>query len=344
MLQKEIDEIKRELEERIEQANTRQQLAKIKEEFLSRKKGKISLLFKKLAQLSPDERREAGARINELKNWAENLYEKREKQVERQERKRKLYSKFRDLTLPEEEKPQGFLHPISRITYEIEEIFLRMGYDIEEGPEVELDYYNFEALNIPRDHPARDEQDTFYIDEELLLRTHTSPVQIRAMLRRKPPIRIIVPGRVFRRDNPDATHTPMFFQVEGLVVDRGISFAHLKGTLEVFLKVLYGEQIRVRFRPSYFPFTEPSAEVDISCPICEGKDSGCRVCGGSGWIEILGAGMVHPNVLRAGDIDPEVYSGFAFGLGIDRISMLKYLFPDTRYHYENDIRFLEQLR
>ena len=344
MLQKEIDEIKRELEERIEQANTRQQLAKIKEEFLSRKKGKISLLFKKLAQLSPEERREAGARINELKNWAETLYENREKLVERQEKRAKLYAKFKDLTLPEEEKSQGYLHPISRITYEIEEIFLRMGYDIEEGPEVELDYYNFEALNIPKDHPARDEQDTFYIDEELLLRTHTSPVQIRAMLRRKPPIRIIVPGRVFRRDNPDATHTPMFFQIEGLVVDKGISFAHLKGTLEVFLKALYGEQIKIRFRPSYFPFTEPSAEVDISCPICEGKDSRCRVCGGSGWIEILGAGMVHPNVLKAGNIDPEVYSGFAFGLGIDRISMLKYLFPDTRYHYENDIRFLEQLK
>ncbi len=344
MLQKEIDEIRQQFRERIEQAATRQELAKVKEEFLSRKKGRIPLLFKKLSQLEPEQRREAGAAINQLRDWAEALFEEAEKQIDRKERLSKLASQIRDITLPAELRPAGYLHPISRITYEIEEIFLRMGYDIEEGPEVELDYYNFEALNIPKDHPARDEQDTFYITEELLLRTHTSPVQIRAMLKRKPPIRIIVPGRVFRRDNPDATHTPMFFQVEGLVVDRGISFAHLKGTLETFLKALYGEEIKVRFRPSYFPFTEPSAEVDISCPICGGENPDCRVCGGSGWIEILGAGMVHPAVLKAGGIDPEEYSGFAFGLGIDRISMLKYLFPDTRYHYENDIRFLEQLR
>ncbi len=247
-----------------------------------------------------------------------------------------------DLTLPGRKRYVGTPHPLTLFEQEIERVFLGMGFTIEEGPEIETDYYNFEALNFPPHHPARDKWDTLFIKGDLLLRTHTSPVQVRVMERSKPPIRIICPGRVFRHETPDPTHLPMFMQVEGLVVDEGVTFAHLKGTLEYFLRALFGEKVKVRFRPSFFPFTEPSAEVDIECIVCGGRDAACRVCGGTGWKEILGSGMVHPQVLKNVNIDPERYSGWAFGLGIDRTAMLALGIPEMRYFYENDLRFLRQ--
>ena len=245
-----------------------------------------------------------------------------------------------DVTVPGTPALVGHVHPIARIQREMEEIFIGMGFDIVEGPEVEYDYYNFQALNIPPDHPARDTQDTFYISENILLRTQTSSVQARTMETRKPPIRIVSPGRVYRSDAVDATHSPLFHQMEGLVIDKGVTMGNLKGALEMFAQTMFGAETKVRFRPHHFPFTEPSAEVDVSCFACGGK--GCRLCKGEGWIEILGAGMVHPNVLTMGGIDPEEYSGFAFGMGIERIAMLKYHIDDMRHLYENDVRFLTQ--
>ncbi len=340
----EIEEIQQALEKAAREIKTPQDLQRFKEEFLSRKKGRITSLFKRIGSLPPGERSSFGKRVNQLRALAERLYTEAEENLREGRWKQQLQRAIPDPTLPGFYKKIPPLHPISEITHLIEEIFLRMGYDIEDGPEVESEYYNFDALNIPPHHPARQEQDTFFLEQGLILRTHTSPVQIRAMRRRKPPIRIIVPGRVYRRDEADPTHTPMFYQIEGLVVDRGISFAHLKGTLETFLKTLFGEETKVRFRPSYFPFTEPSAEVDISCPVCGGTDPHCSVCGGAGWIEILGSGMVHPQVLRAGGVDPEEYSGFAFGLGVDRISMLWRGISDIRNHYWNRLDFLEQMK
>ena len=245
-----------------------------------------------------------------------------------------------DVTMPVKTLKRGHLHPLTKMQRELEDIFIGMGYTIAEGPEVEYDYYNFQALNIPENHPARDTQDTFYITEKILLRSQTSPVQARVMEQQKPPIRIVSPGRVYRSDAMDATHSPLFHQFEGLVVDKGITMGNLKSTLEEFAKKTFGEETRVRFRPHHFPFTEPSAEVDVSCFACGGK--GCRLCKGEGWIEILGAGMVHPNVLRNCGIDPEEYSGFAFGMGVERILMLKYHVNDIRLLYENDVRFLHQ--
>ena len=246
-----------------------------------------------------------------------------------------------DFTLPGRQRTLGSIHPVTRVQREIEDIFLSLGFSIETGPEIETAYYNFEALNIPDTHPARDDQDTLYVDSETLLRTHTSPVQIRAMERiQEPPLYMIVPGKVYRRDNPDATHTPMFHQIEGLAIDRDITFADLKGVLDYFIKRFFGEKVRTSFHPSFFPFTEPSAEVAISCIFCDGK--GCRVCKQSGWIEIMGCGMVHPNVLRAGGIDPKKYSGWAFGLGVDRYAMFKYDINDIQNFYQSDMRFLEQ--
>jgi len=239
-------------------------------------------------------------------------------------------------------KASGSIHPLNLVLDEIKEVFLGMGFSVAEGPEVELDYYNFEALNIPENHPARDEQDTFYISDKVVLRTQTSPVQIRVMEKSKPPIKILSPGRVYRSDAVDATHSPIFHQIEGLVVDEGITMANLYGTLDTFAKKFFGENTKTKFRPHHFPFTEPSAEVDVSCFVCGGE--GCKVCKGSGWIEILGCGMVHPDVLRAGGIDPEKYSGFAFGMGLDRIVMIKYGIDDIRLLYENDIRFLKQFK
>ncbi|MGB4705548.1 MAG: phenylalanine--tRNA ligase subunit alpha [Candidatus Saccharicenans sp.] len=310
----------------------------LRQQFFSRKKGHLTLLFEEFKALSPEEKKVYGRELNELKAEIQNRLNELEQKFQEKASERLID----DLTLPGRKLYWGAPHPITLFQREIERIFISMGFSVEEGPEIETDYYNFEALNFPPHHPARDSWDTLYINDKLLLRTHTSPVQIRVMEKKKPPIRIIIPGKVFRRETPDPTHLPMFYQVEGLVVDRGITFAHLKGTLEYFIKALFGEKIRLRFRPSFFPFTEPSAEVDIECIVCGGQDPACRVCGGSGWKEILGAGMVDPQVFKNVSIDPEIYSGWAFGLGIDRTAMFAFQIPEIRQFYENDLRFLRQ--
>lgn len=308
--------------------------------YLGRHRGYLRKLFNQLKKLKPEERPEVGAELNALKKYIQTRLQQQEKALASS---RSVQTEV-DLTLPGRQRYWGSPHPLMLFKQEIEDIFLSMGFSIEEGPEIETDYYNFEALNFPPHHPARDDWDTLYINDALLLRTHTSPVQIRVMEKRKPPIRIIIPGKVYRRETPDPTHLPMFYQVEGLVVDHGITFADLKGTLEYFLKTLFSEKIKIRFRPSFFPFTEPSAEVDIECTVCQRKQEGCRVCGGSGWIEILGSGMVDPQVFKNVNINPEKYSGFAFGLGIDRIAMFAFQIPDMRFFYENDLRFIRQFR
>ena len=304
------------------------------------KKGKLTAVLRGMGSLSAEERPVIGQLANEVRSALENaLNEKaaelKEKKLERQLRHEKL-----DVTMPGSALPMGHQHPLTRVQREMEDIFIGMGFQIAEGPEVEYDYYNFQALNIPENHPARDTQDTFYITDNILLRSQTSPVQVRVMEKQKPPIRVISPGRVYRSDALDATHSPLFHQMEGLVVDKGITMSDLKGTLETFAKKMFGENTNIRFRPHHFPFTEPSAEVDVSCFACGGK--GCRLCKGEGWIEILGAGMVHPFVLSNCGIDPEVYSGFAFGMGIERVAMKHYGIDDIRLFYENDRRFLEQ--
>ncbi len=313
-------------------------LRELRNLYLSRRRGYLTLLFESLRSLDTQDKKRAGQMVNELKAYVldrlESLEEKFRMPGKAAERV--------DLTLPGLRRHLGAPHPVVLFQREIENIFLGMGFSIEEGPEIETDYYNFEALNFPPHHPARDAWDTIYITDNLLLRTHTSPVQIRVMEKRKPPIRIIIPGRVYRRETPDPTHLPMFFQVEGLVVDEGITFAHLKGTLECFLKALFSESIKIRFRPSFFPFTEPSAEVDIECIVCKGKDESCPICGGGGWKEIIGAGMVDPQVFKNVNIDPERYTGWAFGMGIDRTALFAYQIPDMRYFYENDLRFIRQ--
>lgn len=304
------------------------------------KKGKLTAVLRGMGSLSAEERPLIGQLANEVRSALENALnakaaELKEKKLERQLRHEKL-----DVTMPGSTLPMGHQHPLTRVQREMEDIFIGMGFQIAEGPEVEYDYYNFQALNIPENHPARDTQDTFYITDNILLRSQTSPVQVRVMEKQKPPIRVISPGRVYRSDALDATHSPLFHQMEGLVVDKGITMSDLKGTLETFAKKMFGENTNIRFRPHHFPFTEPSAEVDVSCFACGGK--GCRVCKGEGWIEILGAGMVHPFVLSNCGIDPEVYSGFAFGMGIERVAMKHYGIDDIRLFYENDRRFLEQ--
>jgi phenylalanyl-tRNA synthetase alpha chain len=304
------------------------------------KKGLIVVEMKTLGELSPDERRVAGQRLNELKNYVEAEIEKLQADFAVKREAEQLTKERIDVTLPGRRIRAGHLHPITLLRQKVEDIFVSMGYEIEDGPEIETDFYNFDALNIPANHPARSKQDTFYVEDNLALRSQTSTVQIHAMQHRRPPLRVIAPGKVFRRDTPDATHNPMFFQVEGLLVDRGITLGDLKGTLEVFVHRMFGPETRTRFRPSYFPFTEPSAEVDYSCFKCGG--AGCRICKGSGWIELGGSGMVHPNVLRNVQIDPEEYTGFAFGLGLDRMCALMYGLDDIRLLYENDVRFLEQ--
>jgi phenylalanyl-tRNA synthetase alpha chain len=314
-------------------------LEELRTAFLGRKKGHITLLFEDLKSVPAEERREAGLLINELKRSVTIRLDAIEAQFSPVPPSAAARP---DLTLPGRKRYVGTPHPLTLFEQEIERIFLGMGFAIEDGPEIETDYYNFEALNFPPHHPARDKWDTLFIKGDLLLRTHTSPVQVRVMERSKPPIRIICPGRVFRHETPDPTHLPMFMQVEGLVIDEGVTFAHLKGTLEYFIRALFGEKLKVRFRPSFFPFTEPSAEVDIECIVCGGRDAACRVCGGTGWKEILGSGMVHPQVLKNVNIDPERYSGWAFGLGIDRTAMLALGIPEMRYFYENDLRFLRQ--
>ena len=300
------------------------------------KKGLLTSLMKRLGEISPEERPEAGQVVNRLKNELTRRFEEsRERILSRKEEGVSLL----DVTLPGREPLRGHLHPMTQVFQEICEIFRRMGFKVVEGPEVELDYYNFEALNIPADHPARDMQDTFYVSDKVLLRTHTSPMEPRVMETQLPPVRIISPGKCYRRDS-DVTHTPMFQQVEGLLVDKGITFGDLKGTLTSFVHQMFGRETALRFRPSFFPFTEPSAEVDIRCVICRGK--GCRTCKNTGWLEILGSGMNDPAIYAFVDYDPEVYSGFAFGMGIERVAMLKYGIDDIQLFYRNDMRFLRQ--
>lgn len=322
----------------VQDADDLASLDKVRVEYLG-KKGSISAQMKSLGKLSAEERPAAGAKINEAKNQVQDALNERKAALEKAAIDAQLAAETLDVTLPGRANQTGGLHPVTRTLERIEAIFAAVGYTVEEGPEIEDDYHNFEALNIPSHHPARAMHDTFYVDDTHVLRTHTSPVQVRTMENQKPPIRIICPGRVYRCDS-DLTHTPMFHQIEGLVVDKGISFADLKGTVDEFLKSFFEADVPVRFRPSYFPFTEPSAEVDIGCTHCGGK--GCRVCKQSGWIEIMGCGMVHPNVLSGSGVDPEVYSGFAFGLGVERMAMLRYGVNDLRLFFENDLRFLKQ--
>ena len=304
------------------------------------KKSELAAILKGMAALSPEERPIIGQLGNTVRNAIEQAFEKAKNHVNELETQKKIQAEALDVTLPASKINIGNLHPLTKVQSQLEDIFLGMGFTIAEGPEVETDYYNFTALNTPEFHPARDVQDTFYITDKVLLRSQTSTVQVHAMENSKPPIRVISPGRVYRSDAVDATHSPMFQQCEGLVIDKGITMADLKGTLETFAKAMFGDKTEIRFRPHHFPFTEPSCEVDVSCFVCGGK--GCSVCKGEGWIEILGAGMVHPNVLRMSGIDPDVYSGFAFGMGIERIVMTKYGINDMRLLYENDVRFLSQ--
>ena len=304
------------------------------------KKGELTLILRGMGAVSPEERPVIGSLVNASREEIENLIQEKEKEFKNQELLNRLENETIDVTEPSKKIVRGSLHPITRIIEEVEEIFLGMGYEIADGPEVEKAIYNFDKLNTPPDHPARDVQDTFYITDDILLRSQTSPVQARVMENQKPPIKIICPGAVYRSDSVDATHSPVFHQVEGLVVDKNISMADLKGTLEMFAKKCLGENTKIRFRPHHFPFTEPSAEADVSCFVCGGK--GCRVCKGEGWIELLGCGEVHPNVLRNCGIDPDIYSGFAFGFGVERIAMAKYGIEDMRLLFENDIRFLKQ--
>ena len=305
------------------------------------KKGELTAVLRSLGSVSASVRPRIGQLVNDLRLEFENELQSKQQALKESELNRRLEAEKIDVTLPGRSREPGRRHPLTLTLDRIKQVFLRMGFDIEEGPEVESDYYNFEALNLPQDHPARDMQDSFYITDQFLLRTHTSPVQVRTMQAKTPntPIRMIAPGKVYRRDY-DATHSPMFQQVEGLVVGPNIRFSDLKGTLELFCQGIFGDSVKVRFRPSYFPFTEPSAEVDISCVICKG--SGCRVCKGTGWLEILGSGMVHPRVLEMSQYDPAQVSGFAFGMGVERIAMLLFGIDDLRLFYENDVRFLRR--
>lgn len=339
------EKLRKIMDEAIEQINVSEEIEKLNEikvAFLG-KKGKLTSILKSMKEVAPEERPAVGQMVNDARTAIESGLEEKKKVIAKIAREEQIRKETIDVTLPAVKPMLGHRHPNTIALGEVERIFVGMGYEVVEGPEIEFDYYNFEALNIPANHPARDEQDTFYIDSvqnNILLRSQTSPVQVRTMEKGKLPIRMIAPGRVFRADEVDATHSPSFHQIEGLVIDKNITFADLKGTLQEFAKQLFGEETKVKFRPHHFPFTEPSAEVDVTCFKCGGK--GCRFCKGSGWIEILGCGMVHPNVLRMSGIDPEEYSGFAFGVGLERIALLKYEIDDMRLLYENDVRFLKQ--
>ncbi len=318
--------------------SSEKELQELKIRYLG-KKGELTAVMKRLATLSAEDRPTMGQAINSIKERFEEEVASRLTGMKESDKLRRLASERIDVTLPGRQSAVGTRHPVTLVMEEVSEIFAGLGFQVAEGPEIELDFYNFEALNFPKDHPARDMQDTFFLEGERLLRTHTSPVQVRTMLRHAPPVRIIAPGTVYRCDS-DATHSPMFHQIEGLMVDKGITFGDLKGILTIFLNQYFGKGIGMRLRPSYFPFTEPSAEVDIACVICKGK--GCRVCKNSGWLEILGAGMVDPEVFRHVGYDPDAVTGFAFGMGIERLAMLKYGINDMRFLFENDIRFLSQ--
>jgi len=338
-LEKNIKKIKEEIIFKSNLVSNLKDIEKIKVEYLGRK-GLVTLLLRRLGELSTQERPKIGQLLNQTKREMEELLKIKTIEIEKLEKNKNLKEESIDVTLPGKKSDRGTIHPINLVLKKTEEIFLSIGFKIEEGPEVELDYYNFEALNIPKDHPARDDQDSFYLNREILLRTHTSPVEIRVMEKQQPPVRIIATGKCYRRDAADSTHSPMFHQIEGLAVDKDITYGDLKGVLTVFVHRMFGEDRKVRFRPGYFPFTEPSAEVDVSCLLCHGK--GCRACGYSGWLEIMGAGMTDPAVFNMVGYDPEKYSGFAFGMGAERIAMLKYGINDIRLFFENDLRFLKQ--
>ncbi|MGN0407338.1 MAG: phenylalanine--tRNA ligase subunit alpha [Bacteroides sp.] len=323
----------------INETDSLEKLNEIKVALLG-KKGELTEVLKGMKDVAPEERPQVGQIVNETRQAIEAMLENARTELSKKKRELQMKAEVIDVTLPAKKNNVGHRHPNTIALEEVERIFVGMGYEVVEGPEVEYDYYNFEALNIPANHPAKDEQDTFYINDKILLRTQTSPVQVRQMEKGHLPIRMIAPGRVFRADEVDATHSPSFHQIEGMVIDKNITFADLKGTLQEFAKQLFGEDTKVKFRPHHFPFTEPSAEMDVTCFKCGGK--GCRFCKGEGWIEILGCGMVHPKVLRMSGIDPEEYSGFAFGVGLERIALLKYEIDDMRLLYENDARFLKQ--
>ncbi len=339
MFKEELEKIRKEAQERLESSESLDMVNEIRVSVLG-KKGSLKEILKGMKNVPPEERPKVGQMVNEVREQIEAAISDAQKTIERKVLEQRLASETIDVTLPSKRLPKGHSHPNVIALKELERIFVGMGYEVIEGPEVERDYYNFEALNIPADHPAKDEQDTFYINGDILLRTQTSSTQIHAMESGKIPIRMIAPGRVYRSDAVDATHSPTFHQVEGLVVDKGVTFADLKGTLDEFAKKLFGEETKTRFRPHHFPFTEPSAEMDVSCFKCGGK--GCGFCKGEGWIEILGCGMVHPHVLEICGIDPNEYSGFAFGVGLERIALLNYEIDDMRLLYENDVRFLKQ--
>ena len=338
-MKEQIRKIKQESIEKINTIENLKELADEKVKYLG-KKGELTTILRGMGSLSKEERPIIGSLVNEVRDELETLFDNKEKELKRKDLLKRLETENIDVTEPSKKTTLGSLHPITQIIKEVEEIFLGMGYEIADGPEVEKAIYNFDKLNTPPDHPARDVQDTFYINDNIVLRSQTSPVQARVMENQKPPIKIICPGAVYRSDSVDATHSPVFHQIEGLVIDKNIAMTDLKGTLEMFAKKCLGENTKIRFRPHHFPFTEPSAEADVSCFVCGGK--GCRVCKGEGWIELLGCGMVHPNVLRNCGIDPEEYSGFAFGFGVERIAMAKFGIEDMRLLFENDIRFLKQ--
>ncbi len=338
-MKEKLDKIKEEALVKISESGTLDKLNEIRVAYLG-KKGELTEVLKGMKDVVAEERPKVGQFVNDTRKAIEEKLEEMKNSLAKEAREKQLAEEVIDVTLPAKKNSVGHRHPNTIALEEVERIFVGMGYEVVEGPEVEYDYYNFEALNIPANHPAKDEQDTFYINDEIVLRTQTSPVQARVMEQGKLPIRMIAPGRVFRADEVDATHSPSFHQIEGLVIDKNVTFADLKGTLAEFAKELFGENTKVKFRPHHFPFTEPSAEVDVTCFKCGGK--GCRMCKGSGWIEILGCGMVHPNVLKMSGIDPEEHTGFAFGVGLERIALLKYEIDDMRLLYENDTRFLKQ--
>lgn len=338
-MKQKLEAIKSEALVAISSAQNVQDIENVRVKYLG-KKGELTAILKMMGGLSPEERPIMGQLVNSAKAEVEAVLGEKTEEMKSAAAKQKLKDETIDITMPAKVSKTGKLHPLNTVLNDMIDIFQSMGFDVVDGPEVETDHYNFECLNVPADHPARDMQDTFYLADNILLRTQTSAAQIRTMENRKPPIRVICPGRVFRADEVDATHSPVFHQIEGLVVDKGITMCDLKGVLEQFAHEIYGKDTKVKFRPSFFPFTEPSVEVDVSCSECGGK--GCRVCKGAGWIEILGAGMVHPNVLRSCGIDPEEYSGFAFGIGLDRLTTTRYKISDIRLLFENDKRFLDQ--
>lgn len=338
-MREQLEQIKKRALEQIENSDALEKLNDVRVNILG-KKGELTAVLKSMKDVAAEERPKVGQMVNETREEIEKVLDAAINKMEAAAREAKMKAEVIDVTLPAKKNAVGHKHPNTIAMEEVERIFIGMGYEVVEGPEVEKDYYNFEALNIPADHPAKDEQDTFYITGDILLRSQTSSVQVREMEKGKPPIRVLAPGRVFRADEVDATHSPSFHQIEGLVIDKNITFADLKGTLEEFARELFGDATKVKFRPHHFPFTEPSAEMDVTCFKCGG--SGCRFCKGSGWIEILGCGMVHPHVLEMSGINPEEYTGFAFGVGLERIALLKYEIDDMRLLYENDIRFLNQ--